>query len=145
MLFQTKWHLKVIIAELSRARSGAPWVGKFGYLCIREFLSAPQAYQCKITQSTGMPTQMKLEILLPENCMANRVLCRLATSRPLGERSEPYSAASDEVVPRHMKSDEGRFRKSTSYEAETIKESTKITWKAEIVSISVLSKVLSLN
>ena len=44
-----------------------------------------------------------------------------------------------------MKSDEGLFRKSTSYEAETIKESTKITWKAEIVSISVLSKVLSLN
>ena len=82
--------------------------------------------------------------------MANRVLCRLVTSRPLGERSEPYSAAkrptaSDEVVPRHMKSDEGLFRKSTSYEAETIKESTKITWKEEIVSISVLSKVLSLN
>ena len=63
MLFQTKWHLKVIIAELSHARSGAPWVGKFGYLCIREFLSAPQAYQCKITQSTGMPTQMQLKVL----------------------------------------------------------------------------------
>ena len=62
MLFRTKWHLKVIIAELSRARCGAPWVGKFGYLCIREFLSASQAYQCKITQSTGMPTQMKLDI-----------------------------------------------------------------------------------
>ena len=74
MLFRAKWHLKVIIAELSRARSGAPWVGKFGYLWIREFLSTPQAYQCKITQSTGMPTQMKLEIFLPEHCMANRVL-----------------------------------------------------------------------
>ena len=34
---------------------------------------------------------------------------------------------------------------TVSYEAETMKESTKITWKAEIVSISVLSKVLSLN
>ena len=41
--------------------------------------------------------------------------CRLATSRPLGERSEPFLAAKrptaiDEVfVPRHMKSDEGLF------------------------------------
>ena len=48
----------MVLAELFRARSGAPWVRKFGYLCIREILvtrnrpacpSAPQAYQCKIT------------------------------------------------------------------------------------------------
>ena len=39
---------------------------------------------------------------------------RLATSRPLGERSEPYLAAKrpsagDEVARGHMKSDEGLF------------------------------------
>ena len=42
---------------------------------------------------------------------------RLATSRPLGERSDPFLAAkrptaSDEV-PRHMKSGEGLFSKSS--------------------------------
>ena len=48
------------------ARSWAPWVRKFDYPCIWEILvilfpyarpSAPQAYQCKITQSTGIATQ----------------------------------------------------------------------------------------
>ena len=51
---------------------------------------------------------------------------RLATSRPLGERSEPFLAAkrrpratkSREVVPRHMKSGEGLFWKSTGRERE---------------------------
>ena len=59
------------------ARSGAPWVRKCGKLPIQENLvitwpyterasdrpSAPQAYQCKITQSTGMATQMRLKVL----------------------------------------------------------------------------------
>ena len=59
------------------ARSGAPWVKKCGKLPIRENLvitwpytdrppdrpSAPQAYQCKIIQSTGMATEMQLKVL----------------------------------------------------------------------------------
>ena len=36
--------------------------------------SAPQAYQCKITQSTGMATQMQLEAILAGNRIATRVL-----------------------------------------------------------------------
>ena len=56
-----------------------------------------------------------------KDCFA--VYSRLATSRPLGERSEPclaakWPTASDEVArgrPRHMKSDEGLFWKSTVY------------------------------
>ena len=36
--------------------------------------STPQAYQCKITQSTGVATQMKLEIILAGNGLATRVL-----------------------------------------------------------------------
>ena len=58
--------------------SGVPWVKKCGKLPIRENLvitdrtptagppnrlSAPQAYQCKIIQSTGMATQMQLKVL----------------------------------------------------------------------------------
>ena len=61
--------------------SGAPWVKKCGKLPIRENLvitwpytdrpparptdrpSAPQAYQCKIIQLTGMATQMQLKVL----------------------------------------------------------------------------------
>ena len=35
--------------------------------------SAPHAYQCKITQSTGMTTQMQLEVILPGNRIATRV------------------------------------------------------------------------
>ena len=60
------------------ARSGAPWVRKCGKLPIQENLvitcpytarprdrpSAPQAYQCKIIQSTVMATQMQLEVIL---------------------------------------------------------------------------------
>ena len=51
---------------------------------------------------------------------------RLVTSRPLGERNEPFLAAkrpttSDEV-PRHMKSDEGLFSKSTNFTAASIAE-----------------------
>ena len=110
----------MIIAELSRARSEAPWVGKFGHLCIREILVVTCSHvtvrptdrpfvrttgiPMKITQSTGMLTQMQLEIFCRKTAWPN-----------------------------------------ASYEAETIKESAKITWKAEIVSISVLSKVVSLN
>ena len=36
--------------------------------------SAPQVYQCKITQSTGMATQMQLEAILAGNRIATRVL-----------------------------------------------------------------------
>ena len=36
--------------------------------------SATQAYQCKITQSTGMTTQMQLEAILAGNRIATRVL-----------------------------------------------------------------------
>ena len=60
--------------------------------------SAAQAYQCKITQSTGMVIQMQLEVILA----GNRVAARVRTQ----ERRKQ---------------------------------------KAEIVSVSVLSKVLSLD
>ena len=57
---------------ISGARSGASWVRKCGKLPIQENLvirwpyidrppdrsSAPQSYQCRITHSTGMATQM---------------------------------------------------------------------------------------
>ena len=36
--------------------------------------STPQAYQCKITQSTGMTTQMQLEVILAGNHTATDVL-----------------------------------------------------------------------
>ena len=36
--------------------------------------SAPQAYQCKITQSTGMATQMQLEVILAGNRITTRFL-----------------------------------------------------------------------
>ena len=61
MLFRTKWHLKVIIAELSLARRGALWVGKFGYLCIREILVVTCSYVTvrptdrPSVRTTGMP------------------------------------------------------------------------------------------
>ena len=37
-------------------------------------LSSPQAYQCKITQSTAMATQMQLEVILAVNRIATGVL-----------------------------------------------------------------------
>ena len=49
--------------------SVAPYLRKCGNLSIRHVTvrpSAPQAYQCKITQSTGMATQMQLEVILAE-------------------------------------------------------------------------------
>ena len=59
-----------------KARRLTPWVRKFCNLCIQEILlvtwpyvrpttrpSAPQARQYKITQSTGMATQMQLKVL----------------------------------------------------------------------------------
>ena len=66
-----KWPYSEALAR-AFARSGAPWVRKCGKLPIRENLvvtrpytdrlpdrpSAPQAYQCKVTHSTGMATQM---------------------------------------------------------------------------------------
>ena len=36
--------------------------------------SAPQAYQCKITQPTGMATQMQLKVILAGNRIATGVL-----------------------------------------------------------------------
>ena len=75
-----------VIVELLCAKhaSGAPWVRKWSNLPIWENLvirwrytdrlplpsdrpSAPQAYQCKITPSTGMETQMQLEVILAGN------------------------------------------------------------------------------
>ena len=40
----------------------------------RDRPTAPQAYQCKITQPTGMATQMQLEVILAGNRIATRVL-----------------------------------------------------------------------
>ena len=77
-LYKREKSRRFLIAELSReARSGAPWVRKCGELPIQENLvitwpyterasdrpSAPQVYQCKITQSTGTATQMRLKVL----------------------------------------------------------------------------------
>ena len=39
---------------------------KFGNDVAVGALSAPQAYQCKITKSTGMPTQMQHEVFWRE-------------------------------------------------------------------------------
>ena len=36
--------------------------------------SAPHVYQCKITQSTGMATQLQLEIISVGNRIATRIL-----------------------------------------------------------------------
>ena len=80
--------MTMTIAELKARASVAPYLGKCDDLLIREILvignhvtarptyypSAPQAYQCKITQSTGMATQMQLEVILAGNRMATRVL-----------------------------------------------------------------------
>ena len=77
--------LMYIIPNLS-IFSGAPWVSKsthhrkFGnHVTVHrppttDRPSAPQAYQWKITQSTGMATQMQLEIILAGNRIATRVL-----------------------------------------------------------------------
>ena len=59
------------------ARSGAPWVRKFdNHVTVRptDRPSAPQAYQCKITQPIGMATQMQFEVILEGNRIAARVL-----------------------------------------------------------------------
>ena len=100
-----------MLSSLSReaSGSGAPCVSesthpiKFGnHVTVHrppaDRPSAPQAYQCKITQSTGMVIQMQLEVILA----GNRIAARVTTQ-------------------------ERRKR------------------KAEIVSVSVLSKVLSLD
>ena len=59
-------------------KGGAPWVRKFGnHITVhrpRDRPTAPQAYQCKITQPTGMATQMQLEVILAGNRIATRVL-----------------------------------------------------------------------
>ena len=98
---KSHWNIKTgvtlrfsLIAELLRAKcvSGAPWVRKWSYLPIWENLvitwpctdrhtdrpsdrpSAPQAYQCKITRSTGMATQIQIEVILAGNRIATGVL-----------------------------------------------------------------------
>ena len=38
--------------------------------------SAPQAYHCKVTQSTGMATQMQLEVILAGNLHSHRRLVK---------------------------------------------------------------------
>ena len=51
--------------------------------------SAPQAYQCKITQPTGMATQMQLEVILAGNHIANRILwSRLTTEESIKTKRE---------------------------------------------------------
>ena len=82
-------HLRHSRAPRARiARSGAPWVRQFGNLQIchsRNFdnhvtvrptdcPSAPQAYQCKITQPTDMATHVQFEVILEGNRIAARVL-----------------------------------------------------------------------
>ena len=78
------------MVKFSRAKraQGAPWVRKCGKLLIRENLvitwpyterspdrpSAPQVYQCKITQSTGVAIQMQLEVISTANRVATRVV-----------------------------------------------------------------------
>ena len=75
-------------ASRARAFECSPYLRKCGNLPIREFLvmrctfarlparrpSAPQAYQYEITQSTGMATQMQLEVILAGNRIASHVL-----------------------------------------------------------------------
>ena len=64
--------------------SGAPWVSKSTHprkfdnhvtvhLPPADRLSAPQAYQCKITQSTSVATQIQREVILARNRIATRV------------------------------------------------------------------------
>ena len=80
---------KVIIAELSGAkRAQRSTMGKKmrQYTHSRKFgnhvtvhrpsdrPSAPQAYQCKISQSTGIATQLRLEVILVGNRLATRVV-----------------------------------------------------------------------
>ena len=52
-------------------------------------LSAPQAYQCKITQLTGMATQMQLEVILAGNRIATRVCKAEATKESI--KTKPKS------------------------------------------------------
>ena len=51
----------LLLAELQARASEVPYLRNHP----RNF--APQAYQCKITQSTGMATQMQLEVILTGN------------------------------------------------------------------------------
>ena len=51
--------------------------------------SAPQAYQCEITQSTGMATQMQLEVMLAGNRIATRVCKAEATKESI--KTKPKS------------------------------------------------------
>ena len=84
--------------------SVAPYLRKCGKLHIREILvimwpyvrpidpltdcpSAPQAYQCKITQSTGIVTQMQLKLIL----VGNRIATCLLWSRDM--RSSAFTMA----------------------------------------------------
>ena len=88
-----------LLAQLEARTRIAQYLRKCGTHPSAACLSAPQAYQCKITQSTGMATQMQLEVILAGNCIATSVFWRRDNLRR----------------------------------------------KAEIVSVSVLTKVLSLD
>ena len=88
-----------LLAQLEARTRIAQCLRKCGTHPSAACLSAPQAYQCKITQSTGMATQMQLEVILAGNCNATSVFWRRDNLRR----------------------------------------------KAEIVSVSVLTKVLSLD
>ena len=83
MHYKSKWvetlflSAGFFIAELSHAKrgSGEPWVRKWGNLPYTDRPTAqatvrPQEYRCKITQSTGMATQMQLEVILVGNHIA---------------------------------------------------------------------------
>ena len=54
---------------------GLLWIGAGRpHVWPTDCLSAPQAYQCKITKSTVMATQMQLEVILARNRIATGVL-----------------------------------------------------------------------
>ena len=63
-IFIASWPIR----ELLWIGAGRPYVRP------TDRLSAPQAYQCKITKSTGMATQMQLEVILARNHIATGVL-----------------------------------------------------------------------
>ena len=77
---------KLIIAELSGAQRSTMGKKMRQYTHSRKFgnhvtvhrpsdrPSAPQAYQCKISQSTGIATQLQLEVILAGNRLATRVV-----------------------------------------------------------------------
>ena len=50
--------------------------------------SVLKAYQCKITQSTGMPTQIQLEVIFAENGIATRARVLQGTDKQRVNKDE---------------------------------------------------------